>query len=211
MAAVTKTISGKYITTCGHTDRPMEDFEIAPEEVELYRLDRVTFEKLCNDGTIDFDSTLARAQRDNNIYNNSPSPKGTGIDNNSNNNSKKNVPKKGGGRWQSGDGKKMIDEFLDWVDKDSISSDLKALARKVWDNKAHKDFVAKQIDPRKGYAASNDAFENKFYPACMRAIREREKQRCNAAKAREQSRDALANEELQNCKLHGEYAILTAK
>lgn len=169
-AAVTKTISGKYITTCGHTDRPMEDYEIPAEEVELYRLDRVTFDSLCEDGTIDFDPYRSRAHADNNnsSTSNSMSPKGTCFNNNSK--YKNNIPKKGGGRWQTGTGKKMIDEFLDWRDKDRTALPAKEIAKNVWKNPRFKDFVDKIINHSKGPKASEHTFKSSFYPACIRAL-----------------------------------------
>ena len=206
MATVTKTLSGKYIATCGHTDRPMEDFEIPPEEVELYRLDRVTFEKLCTDGTIDFDPALARAhaQRSNNIYNNnSPSLKGTGNNTDSNNNTecKKEIPKKGGGLWQTGEGKEMVDEFLDSRAKNETKVKDKDLARQVWNNKAHKTFVDKQINhslpPNK---ATEAAFKN-FYTTCHRAKKRQNEQKSNAARALEQDREVLIHKEMENYKI----------
>ena len=194
MATVTKTLSGKYIATCGHTDRPMEDFEIPPEEVELYRLDRVTFDSLCEDGTIDFDPYRSRAHADNNnsSTSNSMSPKGTCFNNNSK--YKNNIPRKGGGKWQTGPGKKMIDEFLEHVDKNQTSPEFKELAQMVWCNKAHAKFVEGLIDNRKRGNASAEAFEDKFYPACMRAIKKRKLIAEGAKQAQEQSRESLVKE-----------------
>lgn len=214
MATVTKTISGKYITTCGHTDRPMEDYEIPAEEVELYRLDRVTFEKLCNDGTIDFDPALARAhaQRSNNIYNNnSPSLRGTGIDSNidsksntdSNNNTerKKEIPKKGGGLWQTGEGKEMVDEFLDSrAENETKAKDIN-LARQVWNNPAHKTFVDEQINHSLPPDKANEAAFKNFYTTCHRAKKRQNEQKSNAARALEQDREALIHKEMENYKI----------
>ena len=53
LAVVVKRFGG-YFATCGHTNGPMVDYEILPDEVELYALDRVLFEKLCATGEIDF-------------------------------------------------------------------------------------------------------------------------------------------------------------
>jgi len=200
-AAVTKTISGKYITTCGHTDRPMEDFEIPPEEVELYRLDRVTFEKLCADGTIDFDPALARAQRSNNINNNSPSPKGTGINSNSNKHCKKKIPKEGGGKWQTGVAMTMVDEFLDCRANNKTKAKDIDLARQVWNNKAHKTFVDDQINHSLPPDKANEAAFKNFYAVCHRAKKRQNEQKRNAAKAREQDREVLIHKEMENYKI----------
>ena len=53
LAVVVKSCGG-YFATCGHTNGPMVDYEILPDEVELYALDRVRFEELCATGEIDF-------------------------------------------------------------------------------------------------------------------------------------------------------------
>ena len=109
----------------------------------------------------------------NNIIYNSPSPKGTGMyDNMYDNKSsklKKKIPKKGGGRWQSGTGKAMIDEFLDWRDKDRTALPAKEIAKNVWKNPRFKDFVDKIINHSKGPKASEYTFKSSFYPACIRA------------------------------------------
>lgn len=129
----------------------------------------------------------AHVQEDNNIIiYNSPSPKGTGIYSNNNtynsniflmdgeedsaDKRKKKVPKKGGGRWQTGTGKKMIDEFLDWRDKDRTALPAKEIAKNVWKNPRFKDFVDKIINHSKGPKASEHTFKSSFYPACIRAL-----------------------------------------
>lgn len=53
LAVVVKSCGG-YFATCGHANGPMADYEILPDEVELYALDRVRFEELCATGEIDF-------------------------------------------------------------------------------------------------------------------------------------------------------------
>lgn len=137
--------------------------------------------------SVELPRVYAHVQEDNNIIiYNSPSPKGTGIySNNNTSNSniflmdgeedsadkrKKKVPKKGGGRWQTGPGKKMIDDFLDWRSKDRTATDSKLLAMRVWKNPRYKDFVDKMINHSKGPKASEYTFKSSFYPACIRAL-----------------------------------------
>lgn len=126
---------------------------------------------------VELPRAFARARDDNNIFiYNNPSLKGTGIysniniQGNGNIQGKRKIPKKGGGKWQTGQGKKMIDYFLDWHQKDCTALKSKTIAKKVWEHRLFKEFVDKLIDHSKGPLASDYTFINSFYPACIRAL-----------------------------------------
>ena len=43
-----------YLVVCDHGDKPSEDLYLQPDEVELYKLDWVTFKRLVGEGVIDY-------------------------------------------------------------------------------------------------------------------------------------------------------------